>query len=1083
MKRWLITAVCLCLLAGSTAAFAADLPDTDDMRLLRMPDISGEAIVFVYGGNLWTVPAEGGEAKLLTTYVGYEYSPKFSPDGRTIAFTGRYDGNEDVYVIPAVGGEPSRLTWHPGSDRTIDWQPDGKSVRFQTARTEVMSRGGNLWAVSTAGGLPVELPLPAGGLSSYSPSGDRIAYNRISRENRTWKRYKGGMAQDVWIHDFAKKQTRRMTDWEGSDNFPMWHGDTVYFTSDRTGKMQIWASDTRSGEIRQVTSHKEYDVKSPSLGPDSIVYENGGWLYVLDLATEKSRRIKVTLHSDMQMTRPRFAKVGEKITSGGIAPGGKRAVLSARGEIFSVPAEKGETRNLSNSPCAHDKMPQWSPDGKLAAFVSDLGGEYEIHVVNGDGTGGDRQLTEGGHTYIFDIKWSPDSGKILFYDAAMVWRMVDVESGKITVIDRGDSGRVTEADWSKDSRWVAFARAESNGMRSIFLHDTSGGETTRVTSNLTDDSCPTFDPAGDYLYFASSRHFNPKFGPYDMKPYWADRDGLYLVTLRDDVTDPFPPESDEVEVIVDDAEDDKPDTEAEKEEEKKEDEKKEKDEGLEIDLEGIGSRMVSLDVPAGNYFSLQAIEGKLFFLKNGDNGGATLSFFDMEEREVKQVMDGVGGYEIDATGKKLLYAANGSYGIVDAAADQKSDKPLPTSNMVARVVPRLEWREMFRDAWRLERDFFYDPDMYGMDWDQIYERYGQLVPYVSHRSDLDYLLGEMISELSAGHAYVYPGERPEEERTAAGLLGCDFILENGRYRLSNILTERDWNTGVKTPLFGPGIDVNEGDYLIAVDGVELDGDINPYSLLDGRTGRQTVLKVSAKANGDDAREVTVEPIASERVLRYTKWVSDNRRRVAEMSGGKIGYLHLPNTAHDGVREFAKAYYPQIRLEGLIIDERYNGGGFIPDFMMTILNQKMLNQWKPRHGINWRTPGSAFNGKMAMVSNGQAGSGGDALPFYFQSYGLGKVIGTRTWGGLVGISTSIPLMDGGRVTFPEFGMFNMDGEWDVENRGVSPDIEIDNLPEAVMAGGDPQLEKAVEVLLEEIKTNVELPEAPKFPRNR
>lgn len=1079
MKRILLTAACLCLLAGAAASANAPLPDTDDMRLLRMPDISKDEIVFVYGGNLWTVPRTGGEAKLLTTHVGYENSPKFSPDGGTIAFSGLYDGNEDVYVIPAVGGEPTRLTWHPGGDRVIDWQPDGESVRFQTARTEVMSRRGNLWTVSVDGGLPAELPLPAGGLSSYSPGGERIAYNRITREARTWKRYKGGMAQDVWIHDFDQKKTIRATDWEGSDNFPMWHGDTVYFTSDRTGKMQIWAYDTRSAEVRQVTGHKEYDVKWPSLGPDSIVYENGGWLYVLDLATEKSQRVKISLRSDMQLTRPRFEKVGDRIVGGGVAPGGKRAVLAARGEIFSVPAEKGEARNLSDSPGAHDKTPQWSPDGRLVAWISDKSGEYEIHVANGDGTGGERKLTDGGHTYIFEIMWSPDSEKILFYDAAMVWRIVDVESGKVTEVDRGDSMRVTEADWSADSRWVAFARAEPTDIRSIFLYDTRSGKTTRVTSNMTDDSCPAFDPDGKYLYFASSRHFNPKFGPYDMKPYWSDRDGLYLVTLREDVTDPFPPESDEVEILADGDEDEKPESEAEKEDGKEE----EKDEGLEIDLEGIGARMVALDVPPGDYHSLQATSGKLFYLKNGDNGDSPLSCFDMAEREVKQVLAKADGYEIDATGEKLLYVADGSYGIVDAAPDQKADKGLKTDGMVARVVPREEWREMFRDAWRLERDFFYDPDIYGMDWDGIYDRYVQLLPYVSHRSDLDYLLGEMISELSAGHAYVYPGENPEVERTSAGLLGCDFTRDGDRYRLTGILTERDWNAGVPTPLHGPGIDVNEGDYLLAVDGVELSAGMNPYALLEGKTGRQTVLKVAAKADGDDAREVTVTPIRSERVLRYTRWVEGNRRRVAEMSGGRIGYLHLPNTAFDGVREFAKAYYPQIRLDGLVVDERYNGGGFIPDFMITIMNQKLLNQWQPRYGIPNRTPGSAFAGKMAMVSNGQAGSGGDALPLYFKSYGLGKVVGTRTWGGLVGVSTRIPLMDGGMVTFPEFGLFNMDGQWDVENYGVDPDIVVDNMPEDVMAGRDPQLEKAVEVLLEDIKSGVDLPETPPFPRNR
>ncbi len=1091
MKRWILMAAVLCLGVGAATAGDAMRPDTDDMRLLRMPDIHGDEIVFVYGGDLWTVPSAGGEAKRLTSHIGFESTPKFSPDGRTIAFSGHYDGNHDVYTIPAGGGEPVRLTWHPLWDRVIDWQPDGKSVRFQTARDQFMSgREANLWTVSTEGGLPVELPLPTGGLSSWSPDGKQLAYNRITRESRTWKRYKGGMAQDVWIHDFEQNKTRRVTDWEGSDNFPMWHGDTVYFTSDRTGKMQIWAYDVRSGEIRQVTKHKEYDVKWPSLGPDSIVYENGGRLWVMDLETEKSHAIKVALHSDLQMTRPRYVETADKMTGAAIAPGGKRAVVAARGEIFSVPAEKGEVRNLSNSPASNDIDPIWSPDGKWVAYVGDSSGEYEIHLRRGDGTGETKQLTDGGHTYIMRIMWSPDSGKILFYDAAMAWRIVDVESGHVSEVDQGVARRVDEADWSSDSRWIAFARMEENGFRSIFLFDTETATTTRVTSSFTDDSCPAFDPDGDYLYFASSRHFDPQFGPYDMKPHWSDMDGLYLVTLRDDVEHPFPPESDEVEIEED--EDGNGGDDAEKKDDGDEaddeadDEAEAEDEGLRIDLDGIGARMIELPVPAGSYRDLEAAPGKLFYLKVGDgNGPGSIAMFDMEKREVETVLEGASGYDLDAKGQKILFAMGGKLGIVDAAPGQSADKLLPMNKMKARIDPRAEWAEIFNDAWRLERDFFYDPDMYGMDWKHIHDRYAALLPYVSHRSDLDYLLGEMIAELAAGHAYVRPGERPDVPSIAAGLLGCDFTLDRKakRYRLTGILTERDWNSSVPTPLYGPGIDVNEGDYLLAVDGVELTAGMNPYSLLEGKTGLQTVLKVSADADGDEAREVTVEPIASERVLRYTKWIEGNRRRVAELSDGRLGYLHLPNTAFDGVREFAKGYYPQLRLDGLVIDERYNGGGFVPDFIMTILNQKMLNMWKPRHGQTWRTPGNAFPGKMVMVSNGHAGSGGDALPYYFQKYGLGTVVGTRTWGGLVGVSTGIPLMDGGAVTFPEFGLYNMDGEWDVENRGVSPDIEVDNLPEAVMAGGDPQLEKAVEVLLEQIETNVELPEAPKFPRGR
>jgi len=1080
------------LWAGSVIA---DDFDPQDMRMLRNPDIHGDHIVFVHGGDLWTVNTEGGIAQRLTSHVGSESQPKYSPDGRWIAFSGDYDGNNDIFVVPAKGGEPRRLTWHPQYDRMIDWEPDGKSIRFQTSRTSFHRREQQLWTVPLDGGLPTEMILPTGGLSSWSPDGGKLAYNRITRENRTWKRYEGGMAQNIWIYDFAANATQQVTDWPGSENFPMWRGDTVYFTSDRTDKLQIWAYDVPSGDFRQLTSHKDYDVKYPSLGLDHIIYENGGWLWVLDLGTDKTRRVKIELNDDRFRTRPYWQDVANRITGSAPGPDGKRVVFSARGDVFTVPAEKGEVRNLTATPGINEIRAAWSPDGKQVAYFSDRDGEYELYVKSGDGTGEERKLTKGNESYYFGLQWSPDSGKILTYDAEMNLRWVDVEKGKQHHISQGVARRSFDTTWSPDSRWVAYAQQEANGYNSIFLHDTEDGETTRVTSIFTDDASPAFDRDGKYLFFSSARKFDPGFGGFDRTPTWNDTQLLYLVTLQADAEHPFPYESDEVAVEDEEDKEEDGDDESEKDEDAdKSDTDDEDDEDAEdekeptvIDTTDIGRRIVQLDVEPGRYWGLECAGGKVFYMSRKSNAeNASLMLFDMEERESKTVLGKCGGFDLTADGEQILYVSKGAYGLVSAEADQSpSDEPLRTSEMRAKVDPRAEWKQMFTDAWRLEGDFFYDPGMHGVDWDKMHERYGSLVPYVTDRRDLDYVLGEMIAEMGAGHSYVRAGgDRPTPKTVDVGLLGCDMKLDaaSGRYRLENILTERDWNKNQRTPLYGPGLDVSDGDYLLSVDGADLTAPTNPFSLFEGKVDKQVTLTIAATPDGE-TREVIVRPIRSDIPLRYVRWVENNRRLVAEMTDNKVGYLHLPDTAFDGARAFAKAYYPQTLMEGLIIDERYNGGGFIPDFILNVLNQSFLNMWKPRHGQNWRTPDTAFNGPMVMVSNAHAGSGGDALPYYFKEWQLGKVVGMRTWGGLVGYTTYVGLMGGGHVTFPEFALYGLDGEWAVENYGVDPDIEVDNLPHLVIQGRDPQLETAVDVVLQEMKQRQDLPDAPKFPRDR
>jgi len=1070
------------LLAGAALA-ADDQPNLDDMRLLRMPDIHGDTVVFVYAGDLWTAPSNGGQARRLTASVGFESYPKFSPDGQWIAFSGEYDGNNDVYVMPAAGGDPVRLTYHPGWDRVIDWEPDGKRVRFQSARHSHTGRDLQLYTVSVEGGLPEQMILPTAGLSSWAPDGKRIAFNRISRENRTWKRYKGGMAQEIWIYDTAANQTRQVTDWIGTDNFPMWQGGTIWYNSDRDDdRLNIWAWDEATDQHRQVTDHGKYDVKHPSLGPDAIVYENGGWLYTLDLAQPqpKPRRLQISLRSDNLWARPAWRSVDDWIRGADLGPDGNRAVVGARGDIYTVPAEKGPVRNLTRTAGEREREAVWSPDGKTIAYLSDRTGEYEVYLRPADGSGEARRLTKGLEGWVYTMQWSPDSKHLLVSTAPLELILVDAESGDRKVIDTGITGPITTVDWSPHSDWVAYARHEANGFGSLWLYDVRADQRHRVTDDMTDEGNPCFDDEGKYLFFTSAQHFNPTLGGFDLKPIWANQDGLYLMTLRDDVEHPFAPEADEVEVKDED--------------EKKDEEKDDEDQRLVIDLDGLAQRMVAIDVTPSNYYSLQFADGKLFYLvrpftPGGGRGNqaatTTLKLFDLEEREEKTVLEDIGGYTLSADGKKVLYRKADQMGIVKAEADQKpAKKPLRLADMKAQVDPRAEWRQMLRDAWRLERDFFYDPDLHQVDWDQMRQRYSELLPYVAHGSDFTYLVGELISELNAGHAYARPGDRPRAKNIGTGLLGCEFERAGDRYRFKRIFTERDWNGGADTPLHGPGRDVQVGEYLLAVNGIELTADMNPFSLLVDTVGEQVVLTVSADRSGKERRDITVEPIRSEGSLRYHAWVQDNRRRVDELSGGRIGYLHLPNTAVGGQQGFARGYYPQLRKDGLIIDERFNGGGFIPDFFMNILRQELVNLWRPRYGQDWRTPSTAFLGHMAMLSNAYAGSGGDALPYYFKAYGLGPVIGTRTWGGLVGISRTIPLMGGGNVTFPEFGVYSLDGQWVVENHGVDPDIVVDNLPHQEIAGRDPQLEKAVEVLLEKIAAEpIELPEVKQFPRDR
>ncbi|HET6278921.1 MAG TPA: S41 family peptidase [Candidatus Polarisedimenticolia bacterium] len=1087
MHRHRIVSSSLILFASLGIIPTTTASTLQECRLLRQPDIQGDRIVFVYGGDLWMVARDGGVAGRLTTHDGVERFPKISPDGRSIAFTAEYDGNIDAYTIPAAGGEPRRLTWHPATDQVAEWYPQGDAILLRSPRAAATRGVDRFFRVPADGGFEAMLSLPTGGYATFSPEGRRLAFVSPSYDGRTWKRYKGGNAPEIWLYDLERNISEKITDWAGADEWPMWHGDSIYYSSDRGGRtVNLWAYDVEKRAHRQVTQFDEFDVKWPSIGDDAIVFEYGGYLYVMDLPAEKARKIQVMVPDDKPGTRAELRDVATFVGSGDLSPSAKRAVLEARGDIFTVPAKKGDVRNLTRSPGVRERAPVWSPDGRLIAYLSDRSGEYEIHVVGSDGSTAERQVTQGADTYRYDLVWSPDSKKIAFSDKTLALYWVEVESGRITEVDRNHYSEIREFVWSGDSRWLAYAKSGANYHRQILLHSLDSGESKLVSGGMFDDFSPAFDTQGKYLYFVSRRTLNPRFGIFDVGFQFSETDKIYAVTLKDSLRTPVPPMSDE-EPLGDGGDEEDADDEKEKDgkEEEKEEDKESEPEPWTVDLEGIASRVAEIPVPAARYDGLSAIGGKLVYLQlaetagddDGDEGpgSATIKFFDLEEREEKTVIAGVKpGYALSRKGDKLLYRSGESFGIIDVAEGSKpGDGALKVSPLMAVVDPAQEWLQMFNEAWRLERDYYYDPNMGGIDWAAIGERYRQLVPFVAHRTDLNYILGELIGELSTSHAYVGGGDAPKIAQIDVGLLGADYELDqgSGRYRIRTIYRERDWNSPTAAPLGEPGIDVREGDYLLEVNGRALRAPDNLYAAFEGTTGKITTIKVGSTPADEEPRTYTVVPIGDERSLRYTAWVAANRRRVDEATGGRVAYIHVPNTAIQGIQEFNKQFYPQVDRDGIIVDERFNGGGFIPDFFIERLQRKSWVYWSTRDGADFRTPSNSIDGPKCILINEYAGSGGDAFPYFFRLQGLGPVIGKRTWGGLVGISQIIPLVDGGVVTMPDFGMWDpAAGEWLIENHGTEPDIEVENAPHLVAAGSDPQLERAIEYVVGELTKN-------------
>jgi tricorn protease len=1094
-------------------------------RLMRFPDVYKDKIVFSYAGDLWRVASAGGAARRITSHPGLELFPKFSPDGKWIAFTGQYDGNFNVYVIPSEGGEPKQLTFLPDvepvpermgpNNMVITWFPDSRRILFLSRRDTFNTWFGRLFSVSIDGGLPERLPIDKGGLTSFSPDGTKIAYNRIFRNFRTWKRYTGGMSQDIAIYDLKNNTYERITDYPGTDTYPMWHGGTIYFGSDRgpEHRMNLYSYSLRTKETRQLTNFKEYDVNWPSLGPDSIVFENGGFLYLFDLKTEKAHKITVTLPGDRPLAQPHWAQVSRLITDFDISPEGKRAVFTARGDIYTVPAKEGSIRNLTRTPGIREKYAAWSPDGKWIAYFSDRTGEDELYIIPQDGLGKEIRITSDGKMFRLPPVWSPDSKKLLYADKDTRLFYVDIEQKTPVEIDKGKYADLTDYAWAPDSNWVAYAKAAANQNQVIYLYSLTEKKITPVTTSFTDSWKPAFDPAGKYLYFLSNRDYNEVLGVYDFEFANPKATRVYLVTLRADLPSPFAPQSDEAGAK-------KPESAAA---EQKEEKKPEETPGgrvvpkdFRIDLAGIAERAVALPTPPGNMREVAAAEGFVYYLTAPVRGlsgplpgeSPTLHVYDLKERKDAVLIAPVTNFALSFDGKKILYAAPrgpaggdedeeevpgpSAYGIIDAKPPGKEplkagEGALNLTSMRADVNPPAEWDQIFNEVWRQERDFFFERSMNGVDWAKERERYAPLLPYVADRYDLTYVLGEMIGELSNSHTYVGGGDSPDLHPVNVGLLGVDLEAdaEHGLYRFKKIYAGENWNAALRSPLTEPGVGVKPGDYLLAVNGKPLRVPENPYELFVNTADENVTLTVNSKPTEEGARNVVVKPIGSEYGLRQLDMIDTNRRKVEEATGGRVGYIYLTDMGQAGLNQFVKQFFPQIRKEGLIIDVRYNGGGFVDQLIFERLRRILAGMDSARNFESGTIPDVVFHGYMVCVTNAYAASDGDFFSYYFKKYKLGPLVGTRTWGGVRGIRGYIPLMDGGYITRPEFSLYGLHSEWLIENHGVTPDVEVDNRPDLVMQGHDPQLEKAIELVMKEIqehpkKLPARPPDLPAYP---
>ncbi|MCX6863623.1 MAG: PDZ domain-containing protein [Verrucomicrobia bacterium] len=1082
-------------LLGGIAALALQ---AEEARLLRFPSLNGNRVVFTYAGDLYTVSVQGGVARRLTSDPkGFEMFARFSPDGKTLAFTGQYDGNTEVYVMPSEGGEPRRLT-HTAtlerddvSDRmgpnniVMAWK-DNETVVYRSRRNHWNPFKGELTLARLSGGVPETLPVPRGGWCSFSPDGRQMAYNRVFREFRTWKRYRGGQADEIWLHDFGTGQTTRLTTDPAQDIFPMWHGDQMYFVSEREESHQanLYVMDMKTRKPRRLTEFTEFAVKFPSMGDTGIVFENGGYLYRLDFQTEKAVRIPVEIHEDMAIGRGGLRDVSKEITTYEIAPDGARGLIGARGDVFTVPAKNGATRNLTQSPGVHERNAVWSPDGKWIAYVSDQSGGDEVWIRPQEGSGEPRALTSGADTYKYEIAWSPDSKRIAWTDKLNRLQFVEVESKQVTPVAQSDAFEIRDFVWSPDSQWLAYTQPEVRRFANIYLYGLAQKNQVQVTDGWFDVGSPEFSSDGKYLFFVSERSFNPTYGQTEWNHTYSDMERIYLVTLAAATKSPMAPKSDEVKPRDDKAAISGAEAKAVSDKDKDKDgdgakAAKPSKVVVSVDVEGLTQRITVLPPPASNYGSLTSVGDTLFYLKKGK-----LHLFDLEKEKETELGEAA-GFRVSADRKKMLVKVGSELAILDlpSAKLDLADRKLSLTDLKVRLDRRAEWNQIYNECWRQMRDFLFDPKLHGVDWAGMRRRYEPLLAHVQHRADLTFIIGEMIGELNIGHAYVGGGDLPKPERISLGLLGAVIRPDaSGYFRIERILRGQNWDPKYRSPLTEIGVAIRPGDYIVAVQGKTTRGMTDLYSALVGTAGKPVVLRVNREPQEDGARDQTVIPTADEQPLYYLEWVLSNIEKVDKASGGKIGYVHIPDMGVPGLNEFTKFYYPQLHKDALVVDCRGNGGGNVSPMIIERLRREPAMWTVARNGaVNVDPSGQVLGPKVLLIDQHSA-SDGDIVGYRFRKHRLGPIIGQRSWGGVVGIRGSLPLLDGGILNRPEFSRFDLEAkEWIMEGTGVEPDIEVDNDPTREFSGIDDQLNRAIDELKKAMAAKpVKIPQPPAYP---
>jgi tricorn protease len=1101
MRTFLVSFVCL------LASYS--LAQSNPPLLLRKPALSKTQIVFNYGDNLWIVSREGGDAHRLTSGTGTETTPAFSPDGNWVAFMGEYDGNPDIYVVAASGGVPKRLTYHPALDWVSGWTPDGKSVLFLSPRTSSYHFNTKLFSIAVDGSFPYEYPLPVVDAASLSPDGTHVAYVPHGQWQRAWKRYRGGQTTPIWIADLRDSHIEKVPRENSNDFNPMWVGDTVYFLSDRNGPVSLFAYDTKSKQVSEVFKNDGFDFKSASAGPGAIVIEQFGALKLYDLNTHELKTINVRVEGDFPQVRPHFVKVDPKrIHNFGISPTGARAVVEAWGEIFTIPSDKGDIRNLTRTPAVAERDPAWSPDGKSIAYFSDASGEYNLEIRNQNGLGEVKKINLGNPpSFFYSPVWSPDSKKIAYSDKRLNLWYVDLDKGTPVKVDTDYyEGPQFNQAWSPDNKWIVYTKQFPSHFHAVYVYSLDQGKAFQLTDGMSDALYPVFDKNGKYVYFTASTDLGPAAVGFDMSSNNRRvTRSVYVAVLAKDQASPLAPESDE-EKGKDEKKDDKKDEkdkskDATKDSKDKSSDGKEKDKDkskdsddkdkkkaepvvVKIDFDGISQRVLSLPIPAKNYVNMLAGKSGNLFVSEGpvviteddqQNLTQTVYKWDAEKRKFDKFLEEINDFTVSFDGEKILYRKGEQWAMAGtgepptaAGPPKPGFGPLHLDSMEVYVEPREMWKQIYNETWRIERDFFYDPHYHGLDLNKVSKRYEPYLDGIASRSELTYLFEEALGEMTVGHMFIGGGERPQPKKVKGGLLGADYAQENGRYRITKVYDGENWNPGLQAPLTQPGVNVRAGDYILAVNERELRASDNIYSFFEETAGKQIVLKVGPNPDGKGSRDVTVVPVESEENLRRFDWIESNRRKVDQMTGGRVGYVYLPNTAGAGYNNFNRYYFAQVGKEAVIIDERFNEGGQLADWVVDFLNRPMRSRVATREGADWTSPSESIYGPKVMIINEEAGSGGDALPWYFRKANTGPLVGKNTWGGLIGIGGYPELIDGGRVTAPRWALYGLTGDWEVENHGIKPDYDVDYDPALLRQGHDPQLEKAVEVILQLMK---------------